>query len=169
MSLICGSLTWLLDAQKRTRRDVESGIKKLSKELQNVNQGKDWLEEHAALTKIRQNKDGLQDLLKKIVDMENRLTEIDDKAKKINVKNVRSDKYNLLKSEHVNDKENRNDAHEVGDFDDCDILLDDYSGVEKNMNYDKYDYLSDSDGEPEQVEKYRGIKVSSIVIASSQN
>ncbi|KAK6621073.1 hypothetical protein RUM43_011379 [Polyplax serrata] len=159
MSLICGSLTWLLDAQKRTRRDVESGIKKLSKELQNVNQGKDWLEEHAALTKIRQNKDGLQDLLNKIVDMENRLTEIDNKAKKINVKYARSDKYNLLKSEQVNDKENRNDAHEVGDFDDCDILLDDYSGIEKNMNYDKYDYLSDSDGEPEQVEKYRGIKV----------
>lgn len=159
MSLICGSLKWLEDAQERVKRDVSSSLIELEDEIKNTNLGKNWLDEHAALAKIKQKRDKLQAFANKITNMESRVEEITIKANKIALNPSKLDKLKFGRSGQSHNKENQNNNRENEDMDDFDILLDDHDSNEKNINYNEIS--SDSEAETEQNERYNGIKVRS--------
>lgn len=160
MSLICGSLKWLLDAQQRLKKDVELNIQKFDKEVTCTSSGNNWLEEHASLAKIKQKRDELRIFLNKIERMESRIQEIEIKGEKINEINLRTHKLNIIKRDLIQCKENKRNLSNVSEddnFDDNEILLNHYTSLFDNcMNSE---VSSDSDVEAENEEKYNGIKV----------
>ena len=155
MSLICGSLKWLLDAQERIKNDLELNIKNLNDELKNTSLGSNWLEEHSSLTKLRHKRDQLQNELNRVLNMENRIENIKTKAKRVKIKASKLAKHQSQNINSDTDKENQSN-HVKDDDDDDEILLNDYLSDDAT----KFGHvLSDSELENEEEDKYCGLKV----------
>lgn len=160
MSLICGSLKWLLDAENRKKQDLNHNIQQLEKELRTTNSSSNWLDSHAEQSKIKQKKDIYMNYLKKISDKEFKIEDIKEKARKLKENSnalqnsIRKKKVFPVKETNYNKENAAENLDEA--IDDDDILLEDVPVIEKN---EEQSSDSEPDTEKEKEDEYNSVKV----------
>lgn len=164
MSLICASLKWLLDAEKRKKQDLGSNIKKLEEELKKTTLSDNWLDEHAEQAKLKHKKDQYVTYLNKIINKESKIDDIIEKGKNLKENAAVKKKKFISKEAATGNKENQSSEKEEELVDDDDILLEDVV-LDEKLNNERF---SDSEPETEKEEEYNTVKVFLILFPDNQ-
>ncbi|CAH0386974.1 unnamed protein product [Bemisia tabaci] len=153
LSMICGTLCWLLKHEEREKKELEEAISKLEAAIKksDAEAGDDWLSAQGVTMKLKQEKIEARMKLEGLIKNEDRIKAIRSKKERSEKKKV----YNKSKTAGPKSAENENEGPEkpTNYDDDEDILLEDDILLKTNVDID------DEDEDKENEDLYSGVKV----------
>lgn len=76
MSIICGALKWLFDAEERKMADLKNEINTIDVKLKEENKTDDWLDAHHFQAKAKARKFELETMILKMKAMDERIQKV---------------------------------------------------------------------------------------------